>query len=104
MPKVNKGQGWQYGSADVSQEERARLAGILHDQIAQVMSAVGLQLELLKMDFGPRVPEIASRTGEIQHMLERALVHVRTLVSELNPAPSKGGGTPRQKAGRPRAE
>ncbi len=62
------------------------------------MSAVGLQLELLRMDFERQVPEIAARTVEIQQLLERALVHVRTLVSELNPAPLKSAGAQSQKS------
>ena len=90
--------------ADPFQEERTRISRILHDQVGQVMSAVGLQLELLRMDFEHSVPEIAARTGEIQQLLERALVHVRTLVSELNPAPLKGAGAQSKKADRLKAD
>jgi signal transduction histidine kinase len=82
------------------EEERTRISSILHDQVGQVMSAVGLQLELLRLDFEHRVPEIAARTAEIQHLLERALAHVRTLVSELNPEPLKGAGAQTQKTDR----
>jgi signal transduction histidine kinase len=83
--------------ADPFDEERARISRILHDQVGQVMSAVGLQLELLRMDFEKAAPEISARTAEIQQLLERALVHVRTLVSELNPEPLKGAGSHAQK-------
>ena len=77
---------------DAAQEERARVATILHDQVGQVMSAVGLQLELLRMDFEHGTPEIAARTAEIQRLLERALAHVRSLVSELKVSASTGAG------------
>jgi len=58
---------------------------------------VGLQLELLRLDFEHSVPGISGRIAEIQQLLERALVHVRSLVTELNPAPLKGAGTQKQK-------
>jgi len=56
---------------DNQQLERRKLARTLHDEVAQVLSAAGLQLDILRMDLGDRVPEIAVRTAEIQELLER---------------------------------
>ncbi len=89
---------------DAAQEERARVATILHDQVGQVMSAVGLQLELLRMDFEHGTPEIAARTEEIQKLLERALTHVRSLVSELKSSASTARAPGPQKTGRLEAD
>jgi signal transduction histidine kinase len=75
---------------------------MLHDQVGQVLSAAGLQLELLRMDFEQRIPEVSTRTAEIQQLLERALVHVRALICELNPAPVTGASAraPEETVGR----
>jgi signal transduction histidine kinase len=66
--------------------ELARVSRLLHDEISQVLSAVGLQLDVMRMDFAPLVPEIAGRTAEIQSVLEQAIVHLRDLSYELNPS------------------
>ncbi len=68
------------------EEESARISRVLHDDVGQVLSAVGLQLDVLKLDFKQRIPEIVSRTDEIQRMLDDAVQHVRTMSYDLNPA------------------
>jgi signal transduction histidine kinase len=63
-----------------------RVSRVLHDEVGQILSAVGLQLGVLKLDLQDRIPEIGQRTAEIQQMLERAITQVRGLSYELNPA------------------
>jgi hypothetical protein len=68
------------GNGDVLHElhaQRAKTADFLHDDVAQSLSAAGLQLDLLRMDLESTVPEIASRTAEIQSLLDEALRRVR---------------------------
>ena len=65
--------------------ESARVARILHDDVGQVLSAVGLQLAVLRMDFAAQIPELAGRTTEIQDMLERAMNQLREVSYALNP-------------------
>jgi len=64
----------------------ARVTRVLHDEICQTLSALGLQLDVLRMDLESKVPEIASRTAELQQMLEQAIVHLRALIQELHPS------------------
>jgi len=68
------------------ENELARVSRLLHDEVGQVLSAVGLHLEALRLDFESRAPEIAGRTAEIQGILEQAVALVRNLSYELNPA------------------
>ncbi len=68
------------------EEEFARVARVLHDEVGQVLSAVGLQLDVLRLDFKDHVPDIVERTAEIQAMLERAVCELRDLSHQLNPA------------------
>jgi two-component system, NarL family, sensor histidine kinase UhpB len=67
------------------ESERARLARFLHDEVGQSLSAAGLQLDLLRMDFETAAPEIAPRTVELQAMLETIMAGVRDFSYELNP-------------------
>ena len=65
--------------------EGARISRLLHDDVGQVLSAVGLHLTVLKMDLQDREPEAIERTLAIQNMLEQAVNRVRELSYELNP-------------------
>jgi signal transduction histidine kinase len=70
---------------DRQQTERSKLARLLHDEVAQMLSAAGLQLDILRMDLADRVPEIGARTAEIQHLLDRVVKGIREASYKLNP-------------------
>jgi PAS domain S-box-containing protein len=67
------------------ESERGRLARFLHDEVGQSLSAVGLQLDLLRMDFEAVAKDIGTRTAELQAMLETIMAGVRDFSYELNP-------------------
>jgi signal transduction histidine kinase len=71
---------------DEQEALRNRTARILHDEVSQVLSAVGLQLDVLRMDFEKNHPEVAERTIEIQQLLEKAIDEVRDLSRDLDPS------------------
>lgn len=64
----------------------ARVARLLHDDVSQVLSAVGLQLDAMRMDFREQTPGIDERASEIQSMLEQAIEQLRDISNELNPS------------------
>lgn len=64
--------------------ERTRMSRFLHDEVAQFLSGAGLQLDILRMDLEERVPEIGSRTAEIQTILDEIVTRVRELSYDLN--------------------
>ncbi len=68
------------------EQEGARLAKILHDDVGQVLSAIGLQLDLLRMDLDEGVDGAVARIADVQRVLERAVAQVRDLSYELNPS------------------
>jgi signal transduction histidine kinase len=68
------------------EQEGARVSRLLHDEVGQVLSAIGLQLDLLRMDLADDPKAAAARIGEIQRILEQAIGHVRDLSYELNPS------------------
>ena len=63
----------------------ARVARLLHDEVGQILTAVGLQMDLMRMDLEAECPEIASRVVESQKILEQAVDQVRSLSYELHP-------------------
>lgn len=71
---------------DEREAEGEKVSRLLHDEIGQVLSAVGLQLDVMRMDSQERVPELRERTAEIQDLLEKAMAQVRDLSYELNPS------------------
>jgi len=69
----------------VQRREREWLSGILHDHISQTLSAVGIELDLLAMDFAGKVPEVAARTAAIQKSLDKAFEQLRSLTYDVFP-------------------
>ena len=66
--------------------ESNRVSRALHDEVGQVLSAVGLHLDVLKLDFQKQVPDLPDRIREIQRILDEAVQRVRALSYDLNPA------------------
>ncbi|MCC6589920.1 MAG: hypothetical protein IT168_24720 [Bryobacterales bacterium] len=68
-------------------QERARVSGLLHDDIGQTLTAVGLELDLLTLDFAGENPPLAERIAAVQKTLEQAFQTVRSLSHEMHPDP-----------------
>ncbi|HBY59970.1 MAG TPA: hypothetical protein DEH78_09110 [Solibacterales bacterium] len=67
-------------------EEWRKVSRLLHDDVGQTLSAVGLQLDVLRLDFERQIPEIGKHVHEIQALLATAIERVRELNFELNPS------------------
>ncbi|MGE5489629.1 MAG: sensor histidine kinase [bacterium] len=72
--------------------EGARISRLLHDEVGQVLSAIGLQLDLLRMDISEGSQSASGRIVEIQRLLETAIGRVRDLSYELNPCAAGRAG------------
>lgn len=66
--------------------ESNRVSRLLHDDVGQVLTGVGLLLDVLKLDFRDQVPELVDRVNEIQKSLDHAVRQVRSLSYDLNPS------------------
>jgi signal transduction histidine kinase len=62
-----------------------RVSRVLHDEVGQILGAVGFHLDALRYDLAEKSPELARRIPEIQEVLEVAMQHVRDLSFELHP-------------------
>ncbi|HLK50801.1 MAG TPA: sensor histidine kinase [Bryobacteraceae bacterium] len=66
--------------------ERKMASQFLHDSVGQNMTALGLQLDLVRMDLEGTAPESSARLTEIQKVLEGIMEEVRDYSYELNPS------------------
>lgn len=73
-------------AVNAREQDGARLARILHDEVGQVLSAIGLQLDLLRMDLDENVEGAVARIADVQRVLEGAVTQVRELSYQLNPS------------------
>jgi PAS domain S-box-containing protein len=72
--------------------ERNTLSRFLHDSVGQNLTALGLQLDLARMDLETVSPETCVRLGEIQKVLETIMEQVREYSYHLNPSAVERAG------------
>ena len=72
--------------------ERNTLSKFLHDMVGQNLTALGLQLDLARMDVEAISPETCVRIGEIQKVLETIMEQVREYSYHLNPSAVERAG------------
>lgn len=63
------------------QRERQRIAGLLHDEVAQTLGALKMQLAVLRM----KCPEASDELGSSIAMAEDAVKQTRGIMTELSP-------------------
>jgi len=74
------------GALKAQESERRAASRFLHDSVGQNLTALGLQLDLARMDLESAFPEASARLVEIQRMLEIMMEQVREYSYELNPS------------------
>ena len=72
--------------------ERTMVSKFLHDSVGQNLTALGLQLDLIRMDLESVSPGTCKHIGEIQKLLEEMMESVREYSYELNPSTVERAG------------
>ncbi len=72
--------------------ERKNCSHFLHDVVGQNLTALGLQLDLLRIDFPDLAQRAAAPIAEMQALLEEMMEKVRAYSHELNPATVERAG------------
>ncbi|MBM3811913.1 MAG: hypothetical protein FJW20_09790 [Acidimicrobiia bacterium] len=80
-------EGLALAAGQARNRERARLAAILHDSICQSLNVVGIELDLIAMDFS-HVPQLAERLAAVRASLETSFEQVRSLSYDVMPSPA----------------
>lgn len=69
----------------VREEERKRIALEIHDELGQLLTALKMDISLLRMQFGTDA-EIAKKTADMRELVEKTIGVVRQVASNLRPA------------------
>lgn len=80
------------GALKAQEFERNTLSKFLHDVVGQNLTALGLQLDLVRMDVETVSPETCVRLTEIQKVLETIMEQVREYSYHLNPSAVERAG------------
>jgi len=80
------------GALRQQQFERGSISRFLHDVVGQNLTALGLQLDLIRMDVPDLSVEPLERLKEVQKLLEQIMAHVRDYSYELNPSAVERAG------------
>ena len=80
------------GALKAQEFERSMVAKFLHDSIGQNLTALGLQLDLARMDLEGSSPEACGRITEIQHLLNVMMDETREFSYGLNPSAVERAG------------
>ena len=80
------------GALKAQEFERTMVSKFLHDAVGQNLTALGLQLDLVRMDLESVSPETCARIGGIQKLLEDHDGEVREYSYELNPSTVERAG------------
>lgn len=73
------------GEVRQQQMELQRVARVLHEDTGQILTVIGLHLDLLRQEFREQAPGLGERTAEIQTLLEKVIDGVRQLTYSINP-------------------
>jgi signal transduction histidine kinase len=74
------------GALKAQEFERNQVARFLHDAVGQNLTAMGLQLDLMRMDLEILAPAICTRIAEMQQVLEIVMEETREYTYALNPS------------------
>jgi two-component system sensor histidine kinase DegS len=80
------------GALKTQEFERKMASKFLHDAVGQNLTALGLQLDLARMDFESAAPEACQRIAEVQKVLETIMEDVRAYSYQLNPSTVERAG------------
>jgi PAS domain S-box-containing protein len=70
----------------IREEERARIAREVHDQLGQYLTALRMDAALLNLSFGADNPELAARVEGMKQTIDTTIGVVRDVASALRPA------------------
>ncbi|HTX37029.1 MAG TPA: ATP-binding protein [Bryobacteraceae bacterium] len=80
------------GAMKAQEFERNQISRFLHDAVGQNLTAMGLQLDLMRMDLETIAPQICARIAEMQEVLEVVMEETRDYTYTLNPSDVERAG------------
>jgi PAS domain S-box-containing protein len=69
----------------VREEERARIARELHDELGQLLTGMRMEVSWLGGRLPAELPQLGSKVGVIKGLIDQTIVSVRRIAAELRP-------------------
>lgn len=70
----------------VQEHERQRISRDLHDEVGQALTAINVNLAMLRTSLGPVTADSARRLSDTQHLIEQTMGNIQSFSRELRPA------------------
>jgi PAS domain S-box-containing protein len=67
------------------ENERKHIAREVHDELGQVLTALRMDLSLLKLQYGSHIPELPRSVDDMKSLVDRAITGVRNIAMNLRP-------------------
>src|SRR5581483_10549200 len=80
------------GALRAQEYQRTSASKFLHDTVGQNLTALGLQLDLVRMDLEEEHSKVCSQVVDVQKLLETIVEQVRVYSYELNPSTVERAG------------
>lgn len=68
------------------EEERKHIAREVHDELGQVLTALRMDVSLLRLRFGALDPQLADKVQDMKALVDRGIQGVRNVATNLRPA------------------
>ncbi|MFN0109649.1 MAG: sensor histidine kinase [Blastocatellia bacterium] len=68
------------------EEERGRISREIHDEIGQVLTGLKIETKLFSKEIQNSHPHLLPRTQDMQHLIDRTMVVMREIATELRPS------------------
>ncbi|HTL67275.1 MAG TPA: PAS domain S-box protein [Lacunisphaera sp.] len=70
----------------VQEHERSRISRDLHDEVGQALTAINMNLAILRNSLDGAAPEVLRRIGDTQQLIEQTMGTIHNFSRELRPA------------------
>lgn len=67
------------------ENERKHIAREVHDELGQVLTALRMDLSLLKLQYGAQIPDLPRSVDDMKSLVDRAITGVRNIAMNLRP-------------------
>ncbi len=81
-------------SSEVREEERKFIAREVHDELGQILSALRMDVSLMRIQFGAQEPLLMSKIQDVLVLVDKGIQGVREVTSRLRPSALNMGIVP----------
>lgn len=69
----------------VREDEKRHLARELHDELGQLLTALRMEIGMIKLRYSEHVPELSAETDIMLELMDRTIQGVREIIADLRP-------------------